>query len=394
MGVALENARLFDETARLLDETKQRAAELGTVNSISQNLALQLNPEDLIKMVGDELRQLFKANIVYLALLEPNSKTIYFPYQYGDDLTPMRLGEGLTSQVLLTGKPLLINKDVDEQTIKLGVQRLGVPAASYLGVPIPVGDEIIGVLSVQSTESENRFNENDERLLSTIAASVGVALRKAQLFEEVNQARQEAEEASKTADKANQAKSAFLSTVSHELRTPLTSVLGFAKIIRKRLDDKIFPATDKSDPKVEKSIQQVTDNLNVVVSEGERLTNLINEVLDLAKIEAGKMEWNMENVSMQEVAERALAATTSLFDQKKLVLKTHIQENLPTVTGDRDKLIQVMVNLISNAVKFTPAGTITCAISRKRNEIVASITDTGIGIAAATTPPSLSNTHR
>ena len=123
MGVALENARLFDETARLLDETKQRATELSTVNNISQTLASQLNPEDLIKIVGDQLRDLFKANVVYLALLDPSTKIIYFPYQYGDDLTPMKLGEGLTSQVLLTGKSLLINKDVDEQTIRLGVQR-------------------------------------------------------------------------------------------------------------------------------------------------------------------------------------------------------------------------------------------------------------------------------
>jgi GAF domain-containing protein/CheY-like chemotaxis protein len=383
MGVALENARLFDETARLLDETKQRATELSTVNNISQTLALQLNPEDLIKLVGDQLKDLFKANIVYLALLDTATKIIHFPYQFGDDLTPMKLGEGLTSQILLTGKPLLINKDVNEQTIKLGVQQLGLPAASYMGVPVPVGDEIIGVLSVQSTESENRFNENDERLLSTIAASVGVALRKAQLFEEVIQAKQQAEEASKTADKANQAKSAFLSTVSHELRTPLTSVLGFAKIIKKRLEEKIFPVTNISDPKIEKMVHQVSENLNVVISEGERLTNLINEVLDLAKIEAGKMEWNMETVSIKEVADRAFSATSSLFDQKNLALKTNVPENLPMVMGDRDKLIQVMVNLISNAVKFTPAGTITCSITRKRNEIITGITDTGIGIAPA-----------
>src|SRR5204862_4159018 len=115
---------------------------------------------------------------------------------------------------------------------------------SYLGVPIPVGDEIIGVLSVQSTVHENKFNENDLRLLSTIASSVGVALRNAQLFEEVQLSKMEAEAASKFAEKANEAKSAFLSTVSHELRTPLTSVLGFAKIIRKRLDEKIFPIVD------------------------------------------------------------------------------------------------------------------------------------------------------
>src|SRR5688572_2099189 len=210
MSVALENARLFDETNRLLGEAKQRANELSTVNNISQALASQLNADELIKLVGDQMRDLFKANIVYLAILDKETNIIHFPYMEGDILTPMKLGKGLTSKIILSGKPLLINQQVTEKTEQLGISHIGVPAASYLGVPIPVGEEIIGVLSVQSTESENRFNENDERLLSTIAAYVGVALRKAQLFEEANQAKQQAEEASKTADKANQAKSAFL----------------------------------------------------------------------------------------------------------------------------------------------------------------------------------------
>ncbi len=381
MGVALENARLFDETTLLLAEAKQRATELSTVNNISKALASQLDPDDLIKLVGDQLKDLFNANIVYLALLNQKTKTIHFPYQYGDDNKPMKLGEGLSSKIILTGEPLLINKDVEELRAKLGVQTMGIPAASYLGVPIPVGDEIIGVLSVQSTEHENKFNENDLRLLSTIASSVGVALSNAQLFEEVQQSKMEAEAASKFAEKANEAKSAFLSTVSHELRTPLTSVLGFAKIIRKRLDEKIFPIVNKADPKTEKTITQISENLQVVISEGERLTHLINDVLDLAKIEAGKMEWNQENVSMPEVVERAIAATTSLYEQKSLKLIKEIGNNLPEIIGDKDKLIQVIINLISNAVKFTDKGSVTCRVHQEKDELIVSIADTGIGIA-------------
>ncbi|MEO5905930.1 MAG: GAF domain-containing protein, partial [Saprospiraceae bacterium] len=381
MSVALENARLFDETTYLLGEAKQRATELTTVNSISKALASQLNVDDLIKLVGDELKNLFNANIVYLALLNQKTKTIHFPYQFGDELAPMKLGEGLTSKIILTGEPLLINKDVEEFRTQIGVQRIGLPSASYLGVPIPVGDEIIGVLSIQSTEQENRFNENDLRLLSTIASSVGVALRNATLFEDVKLAKMEAESASRLAEKANEAKSAFLSTVSHELRTPLTSVLGFAKIIKKRLEDKIFPAADRSDAKTEKTIKQISENLHIVISEGERLTHLINDVLDLAKIEAGKMEWNQENVSMSSVAERAIAATTSLFDQKSLKLIKQIDDHLPEITGDKDKLIQVIINLISNSVKFTDKGSITCRVYREKDEIIISISDTGIGIA-------------
>ncbi len=381
MSVALENARLFDETTLLLAESKQRAAELSTVNSISKALASQLDADDLIKMVGDQLKNLFKANIVYLALLNQKTKIISFPYQYGDNMAPLKLGEGLTSKIILSGEPILINKDLQELRKQMGIQQIGVPAASYLGVPIPVGDENIGVLSVQSTEHENRFNENDLRLLSTIASSVGVALNNATLFEDVKLAKMEAEEASKAAEKANDAKSAFLSTVSHELRTPLTSVLGFAKIIRKRLDEKIFPIVDRSDIKTEKTIVQISENLHVVISEGERLTHLINDVLDLAKIEAGKMEWSQENVSIPEVAERAIAATTSLFDQKSLTLIKKIDPSLPEITGDKDKLIQVIINLISNSVKFTDKGTITCSAYQEKDELIVSITDTGIGIS-------------
>jgi signal transduction histidine kinase/DNA-binding response OmpR family regulator len=381
MSVALENARLFDETNRLLGDAKQRANELATVNSISHALAGQLNLDELIKLVGDEMLHLFKPNILYLALLDKTTNIISFPYQFGDDLQPINLGEGLTSAIISKGTPLLINKNLQEQRATLGVSKLGKPAASYLGVPIPVGDEIIGVLSIQSTEQENKFNDNDMRLLSTIASSVGIALRNAQLFEEVKQAKQESEFARKAAEKANHAKSSFLSTVSHELRTPLTSVLGFAKIIKKRLEERIFPLTNVSDPKTTKSIQQVSENLAVVVSEGERLTHLINDVLDLAKIEAGKMEWNIDNVSMGEVAERAIAATSSLFENNPVQLEKNIDMDLPEIMGDRDKLIQVMVNLISNSVKFTRQGKVKCKVSRKKDELVVEISDTGIGIA-------------
>jgi K+-sensing histidine kinase KdpD/DNA-binding response OmpR family regulator len=381
MSVALENARLFDETTHLLAEAKQRATELSTVNSISRALASQLNTEELVQIVGDQMKDLFSANIVYLALLNDKTRMINFVYQFGEEMNSREVGDGLTSKILLSGEPLLINKDVSEATLEMGIQRLGLPAASYLGVPIPVGDKIIGVISVQSTEHENRFNESDQRLLSTIAASVGVAMNNATLFEEVKMAKLQAEQASKAAEKANEAKSAFLSTVSHELRTPLTSVLGFAKIIRKRLDEKIFPLIVDSDPKTEKVITQISENLKVVISEGERLTHLINDVLDLAKIEAGKMEWNLENVSIAEVAERAISATSALFDQKSLILEKNILDDLPLISGDRDKLIQVVINLISNAVKFTDKGSIRCTVSRNQDEIIVGISDTGIGIA-------------
>lgn len=381
IALVKENRVLEDKVQSRTLEVKQQADELRTINQISQALVSQADLKDLIELVGNQLRDLFKANIVYLALLDRKTKIISFPYQYGDNMKPMKLGEGLTSKIILSGEPLLINKDLNEQRADLGVSQIGLPAASYLGVPIPVSNEIIGVLSIQSTEQENRFAEKDKYLLTTIAANVGVAIRKARLFEEVKQANTDADAARKNAEEANAAKSAFLSTVSHELRTPLTSVLGFARITKKRLEEKIFPITDKSDPKTIKAIEQISGNLEVVIAEGERLTNLINDVLDLAKIEAGKMEWNLESVNMAEVVERAIASTSSLFDQKNLHLERRIEKDLPDISGDRDKLIQVVVNLLSNAVKFTDSGTVTCSVGHKPAGIVVGITDTGIGIA-------------
>ena len=120
-----------------------------------------------------------------------------------------------------------------------------------------------------------------------------------------------------------------------------------------------------------------------MVSEGERLTKLIDDVLDLAKIEAGKFSWNMAKISVSEVLERAIGATASLFEAKKLDLVRRIEPELPVITGDSDRLIQVVINLISNAVKFTDSGAIECSACVRGGELVVSVTDNGIGIAPA-----------
>jgi signal transduction histidine kinase/CheY-like chemotaxis protein/ligand-binding sensor domain-containing protein len=378
-SIALDNSNAYMLINQREHEVSERVAELSTINRISQALATQLDKDWLIQLVGDQVRDLFHAPIVYVSLLDRASMMLHFPYTYGEEARTRPFGVGLTSQIIRTGEPLLINEDMEGTRSKLGVTRVGRPSASYLGVPIPSGGEVIGVVSVQSTDQEGRFTEADERLLSTIASSVGVSLYNAKLFEEASHARAAAEE-------ADAAKSSFLSTVSHELRTPLTSVLGFAKIIRRRLEERLFPMIPEDDRKVAQSKRQVIENLDVVVSEGERLTKLIDDVLDLAKIEAGKFTWNMTSVSMCEVIDRATSATASLFETKKLTLVRNVEPDLPAVTGDLDRLIQVVINLISNAVKFTDTGSITCSGRCDRNELVISVTDSGIGIASADQP--------
>jgi signal transduction histidine kinase/DNA-binding response OmpR family regulator len=377
--IALDNANAYQVINEREHEVRERAAELVTINRITQALATQLDKDRLIQLVGDQVRDLFHAPIAYVSILDRATMMLQFPYTFGEDAVARPYGSGLTSQIIRTGQPLLINENMQHNQARMGIEQIGRDTASYLGVPIPSGGQVIGVISVQSTDQEGRFTEADQRLLSTIASAVGVAFDNAKLFEDVRLARAAAEE-------ADAAKSSFLSTVSHELRTPLTSVLGFAKIIRRRLEERLFPLIPEDDRRVQQAKQQVIENLGVVVSEGERLTKLIDDVLDLAKIEAGKFTWNMASVSLSDVLERATAATSSLFEAKKLKLVCEVDSDLPAITGDQDRLIQVVINLISNAVKFTDSGSITCAAHRRGDELVVSVTDSGIGIALADQP--------
>jgi signal transduction histidine kinase/DNA-binding response OmpR family regulator len=187
-------------------------------------------------------------------------------------------------------------------------------------------------------------------------------------------------QAKETAEAASKMKGTFLANVSHELRTPLTSVLGFAKIIKKRLDEAVWPAVSTDNPKTKRAMQQVTANIDIIIAEGERLTALINNVLDLAKIEAGKIEWRMQPAQISEIIDRAAAATAALFEPKPFKLSIDLESDLPQLILDHDRMIQVVINLISNSVKFTTEGGITVRARRDGAMVLVSVTDTGMGI--------------
>ncbi|MDX1417500.1 MAG: GAF domain-containing protein, partial [Candidatus Promineifilaceae bacterium] len=177
MGIALENARLFNAE-------QQRAAELAVVNTVSQALVAEPDLDNLIDLIGSQTRHIFHADIAYLALLDNQSGFIHFPYQYGEEFSEIKLGEGLTSKIIETGEPLLWNRDIKEQHEEIGIARIGREALSYLGVPIKSGHRTIGVLSVQSIKQEDYFNEDSLRLLTTIAANAGAAIHTARLHAE------------------------------------------------------------------------------------------------------------------------------------------------------------------------------------------------------------------
>lgn len=176
-------------------------------------------------------------------------------------------------------------------------------------------------------------------------------------------------------------KTDFISTVSHELRTPLTSIIGFANIIRKKFNESLISLLDLDDKKTKRVSDQIASNLDIIINEGKRLTALINDVLDIAKMEAGKTDWKDESFQIKSAIEHSVSSTVSLFEQKGLKVEINADENLPEIFGDKDRYIQVIINLISNAVKFTDEGTISCEARLDGGAVLVSVKDQGIGIS-------------
>ncbi len=199
MGVALENARLFGETKRLLTETDERAAELAIINSVQQGLAANLDIDGMYELVGDKIREIFDAQVVDIGIVDDAENRIHFPYTIERGVrfpdAPMPIG-GMRAHVLETHEPLLVNRDMVNVAARHGqtVVLQGEPPKSVLFAPLVVGDEARGVISLQNLDREDAFSDSDVRLLSTLAASLSVALENARLFDETRRLLTEADE--------------------------------------------------------------------------------------------------------------------------------------------------------------------------------------------------------
>jgi signal transduction histidine kinase/CheY-like chemotaxis protein len=402
-------AKLRAESAEALAESEREGKKnIELLSAIGRDITSSLDFETIFGTLYERVNQLADADVFGVGLYHPERHEIeyrlaiekgkrYAPYTR-DTTNPNQLPVWCIEH----RAPVFIN-DVDTESSKYIQQynddrlpledgSMSEKPRSIIYMPLVAKERTFGIITIQSFE-KNAYTDHHLNVMQSLAAYTAIALDNADAYRQLNEHEgeirrlfEEAERARAAAEEADAAKSAFLSTVSHELRTPLTSVLGFAKIIKKRLEERIFPLVPTTDRKVAQTIQQVEENLKVVVSEGERLTKLIDDVLDLAKIEAGKLEWHMGAVSIADVIDHATAATASLFDQKGLRLVKEVAPDLPSITGDRDRLIQVVINLISNAVKFTDAGTIICRAARRSADLVISVVDTGMGIAAADQP--------
>ena len=260
---------------------------------------------------------------------------------------------------MLEGKVIHIpDVEADPEYTWHPAQQLG-GFRTLLGVPMMRDDVPVGVLTLMRTDVRP-FNDKQIALVSTFADQAAIAIENVRLFDEIQDKSRQLEEASKH-------KSQFLANMSHELRTPLNAILGYTELIA----DGVYGDTPE---KVQTTIQRIITN-------GRHLLGLINDVLDLSKIEAGQLTLSLTDYSVKDVVHAVYGAVEPLAGEKKLGFKVEIAPDLPTGHGDERRLTQVLLNLVGNAIKFTDTGDVTIKASQKDGMFSVAVCDTGPGIS-------------
>jgi signal transduction histidine kinase len=286
-------------------------------------------------------------------------------YRMGEDLIasvrahPIRLGDALVGQCAERREAVQIDDLAQAPPHPLFELHLQAGVRALLAVPLVHQQELIGALVVRR-KRVGAFAEDTVSLLQSFAAQSAVAIQNARLFRELEQKGRELEAASRH-------KSEFLANMSHELRTPLNAVLGYAELIQ----DGIYGEVPS----------KMADVLERIQQNGRHLLGLINDVLDLSKIEAGQLTLSPVDYSMRELVLDVVSATEALAAEKQLAIEVDAPADLPPGRGDERRLTQVLLNLVSNAIKFTEAGRVSIRAKVEDGSFLVTVSDTGVGIA-------------
>ncbi len=359
-------AALAIDNARLIEQTERWAALLKTSTEISQTVTATLDMDALLSQSVSLIQAQFKFKAVNLYLTDPATSnweaTVYRSRKLTTSraITPTRLTlrfDNLPWQAIHQRQPVLAQASNPESLAFLPPDASDVKSA--LVIPLLVGQQVIGALELHSRQS-NAFDQNQQAVLEILAAQVATSIRNATAYQEQHNIAEKLREVDKL-------KTQFLANMSHELRTPLNSIIGFSRVILKGIDG---PLTEL----------QKTDLASIHQS-GKHLLDLINNILDLAKIEAGKMEINFAPINFNDMINVIISTAVGLVKDKEVEIISDVAEHLPTIQGDETRLRQVLLNLVSNAAKFTDTGTITIIAGYDAHQVWISVKDTGIGIA-------------
>jgi signal transduction histidine kinase len=359
VGLALENARLFADTQR-------RAEQLATINRIGLSINSDLDLKGVLNALYEQVGHILDVDSFYVALYEESLGMLWFPWVIGTEGTlevePQHVDEvpGTARQVIQSRQPLHLGdiwalpKDAPHRQVFVDAER----TRSCMTVPLLSRDRVIGLLSVQSSRA-NAYSEEDLELLTTVASQASTAIENARAYERLTETAEELRE-------IDRFKTQFLANMSHELRTPLNSIIGFSRVMLKELDG---PLTD---------LQQA--DLTSIYNSGQHLLALINSILDMSKIEAGKMELSFQKVILPDIFDAVMSTTNALVKDRPIQLRRAVPDDLPTVWADAQRVRQVLLNLMSNAAKFTERGYIELRAEAGPEFVTITVTDTGVGI--------------
>jgi signal transduction histidine kinase/CHASE3 domain sensor protein len=365
--IAIENVRLFDEVQARTRELTRSVAELRALSEVSQAVNSTLELQAVLRAIAAHAVALAGADAGVFCAYDEDAQVFHIQATHELDqevsemLTrrPVRLGEGVTGLAGLQRAAVQI-EDIEREPDYPFYDTVRKPGyRALLAVPLVREDSLVGAL-VLCRKAPGAFAGETVELVQTLANQSVLAIENAELFEKLEQKGRELEAASRH-------KSEFLANMSHELRTPLNAVLGYAELIQ----DGIYG-------EVPDKIHEV---LGRVQQNGRHLLGLINDVLDLSKIEAGQLALAPVDYSMRELVLGVVSATEALAAEKKLALEVDAPADLPRGRGDERRLTQVLMNLVSNAIKFTEAGSVRICASAANGSFTVAVTDTGVGIA-------------
>jgi signal transduction histidine kinase len=360
-AIAIENVRLFNETREAL---AQQTATADVLKAISRT-TFELDP--VLDTLIENATRLCKADNGSLYLRHGDAYELAVSHgalptqiQFMRE-HPVPTGPGtVVGRVALTRQPEHVDDALSDNSYVWKEAQQVFGFRTIFGVPMLREGEPIGVV-VTWRKQVRPFSERERQLVATFADQAVIAIENVRLFREI-------QDKSRQLEVANKHKSEFLANMSHELRTPLNAIIGFSEVLLERLFGEL---NDKQ-----------ADYLNDIFTSGKHLLGLINDILDLSKVEAGRMELEPSTFDIESALSNAMTLVRERAQRHGIALGQQVEPGIVEITADERKFKQILLNLLSNAVKFTPdGGRIDVTARRDNDEIVVAVHDTGIGIA-------------
>jgi signal transduction histidine kinase len=362
LAVALRNVRLFDES-------EKRARRLELLNQSIDQMNQKLFEPELLDVVATALTGNLGFAAAQVWLLEPSDGALWRRASHhitgNPPPVPGRVERGMSEigQVAELRVPIVTNDPANHRQVGLNPWMTEEAIQAFAGFPLVVGDQLLGVLAVYHRRPLDR---NTIELLTLFAQHAATAIQEAHLFHLATEQTARLTALNVELQRANQHKAEFLANMSHELRTPLNSILGFSQLLLEG-DGGVLTGDQRQD-------------VDIITQNGQHLLALINDLLDISKLEAGKAQLHRGEVEVEPLILECVDSVSSLAKTKKLDLSVSVSAEVGRVFADGPKLKQVLLNLLGNAIKFTETGSVRVTAERQGAELRVSVRDTGIGV--------------